>query len=317
MDAEPARVAEIARSGGRPHEQLAALLDRAENGGRAAAHLAEARSALMHYCGLQSCRHTKGPPRQLDRRTFRHSFLLPDGTVRVVWELEHNTRPDRAVHHAVFTGPEDLTLAEWEVDAAFGGPFVLPEPPHRRPPPAGPDEGNPGGPGRLPGRDGPSGPGAHLDLSDLLGLHDPAGPAGLTDLADLAGLGEPAGPDPQSALPGHRGRRRAYTEGDSAEHARRLLRRATNANAPGPGVRSRLRAALAHDISLVTRRSAVVAGRLVSWSLYEHAFLLLDGTELSLWEIDHTRTPSGEPVCEVYTSQDAALDTAVRRIEAG
>lgn len=55
----------------------------------------------------------------------------------------------------------------------------------------------------------------------------------------------------------------------------------------------------------------------MSWSLYEHAFLLLDGSELSLWEIDHTRTPSGDPVCEVYASQDAALDTAIRRIEAG
>jgi hypothetical protein len=79
----------------------------------------------------------------------------------------------------------------------------------------------------------------------------------------------------------------------------------------------RLRAAIAHDISIVTRRTAKVAGRQVSWALYEHAFLLLDGTELSLWEIDHTRTPSGEPVCELFTSQDAALDTAVRRIEAG
>ena len=111
--------------------------------------------------------------------------------------------------------------------------------------------------------------------------------------------------------------RRAYTEGDSAEHARRLLRRAANAGAPGTDVVARLRAAIAHDISIVTRRSALVAGRHVSWSLYEHAFLLLDGSELSLWEIDHTRTPSGDPVCEVYTSQDAALDTAIRRIEAG
>ena len=67
----------------------------------------------------------------------------------------------------------------------------------------------------------------------------------------------------------------------------------------------------------MTRRSTLVAGRTVSWSLYEHAFLLLDGSELSLWEIDHTRTPDGHPACEVYPTRDAALDTAVRRIEAG
>lgn len=277
MDAESARAAEVVRSGGRPTDQLAGLLERAENGEQAARYLAEVRSALMHYCGLQSCRHTKGPPRRLNRRTFRHSFLLPDGDVRVVWELEHNTRPDGAVHHAVFADREDLTLAEWEVDLAFGGSYGPAEPPsHAAPPPVRPlNTGGPAG-----------------DRAD-----DPL------DLDALPG-------------PGQETFRRAYTEGDSAEHARRLLRRATNTNAPGHDVLSRLRAALAHDISIVTRRSAMVAGRLVSWSLYEHAFLLLDGSEVSLWEIDHTRTPSGEPVCEVYTSQDAALDTAVRRIEA-
>jgi hypothetical protein len=270
MDAEPARAAEIVRSGGRPAEQLAGLLERAENGEQAAQHLKGVRSALMHYCGLQSCRHTKGPPRRLNRRTYRHSFLLPDGDVRVVWELEHDTRSDGAVRHAVFADREDLTLAEWEVDFAFGGSAGPAEPPPE--------------PGSTPS-----------------GRADGAGPA--DDDARSGG-------DRQAF-------RRAYTEGDSAEHARRLLRRATNPNAPGRDVLARLRAAMAHDISIVTRRSATIGGRLVSWSLYEHAFLLLDGSELSLWEIDHTRTASGEPVCEVYASRDAALDTAVRRIEAG
>ncbi|HEY5834594.1 DUF6227 family protein [Streptomyces sp.] len=273
MDAEPARAAEVVRSGGRPAEQLAGLLERAENREQAARYLAEVRSALMHYCGLQSCRHAKGPPRRLNRRTFRHSFLLPDGDVRVVWELEHNTRPDGAVHHAVFADREDLTLAEWAVDIAFGGSYGPPEPSSQAAPPP---------PALSPG-----------DQAD-----DPA------ELDALLATGQGT-------------YRRAYTEGDSAEHARRLLRRAANANAPGHDVLARLRAALAHDISIVTRRSAMIAGRLVSWSLYEHAFLLLDGSEVSLWEIDHTRTPSGEPVCEVYASQDAALDMAVRRIEAG
>jgi len=266
VDAEPEQAARIERSGGRPVEQVTGLLGRAENAAQAARHLAEARSALMHSCGLQSCRHAKGPPRRLDRRTYRHSFLLPDGSVRVLWELEHNTGPGDAVRYAVFTDREDLALAEWGVDAAFGVVSTIAE----LPPPA-----------------------LLMPLGSLDGTR-----------RDL----DEAVPPPATC-------RRAYTEGDSAEHAWRLLRRATNPGAPGPEVRARLRAAIAHDISIVTRRSALVGGRLVSWSLYEHAFLLLDGSELSLWEIDHTRTPSGVPVCEVYASQDAALDSAVRRIE--
>ncbi|WP_333769332.1 DUF6227 family protein [Streptomyces sp. IBSBF 2435] len=270
MDVEGADTAEPERSGGVPSEQLAGLLERADNGVAAARELSAVRFALMHYCGLQSCRHTKGPPRRMNRRTFRHSFLLPDGTVRVVWELEHDTGADALPHRSVFTEQEGLALAEWEVDMAFGGT---------------------NGPQELP--------------------YDPRGGVirperGAEDLDALLAAGRP-----ENAL------RRAYTEGDSAEHARRLLRRAANAGAPGSEVGIRLRAAIAHGISIVTRRSALVAGRHVSWSLYEHAFLLLDGSEVSLWEIDHTRTPSGDPVCEVYASQDAALDTAIRRIEAG
>ncbi|WP_327292318.1 DUF6227 family protein [Streptomyces sp. NBC_01198] len=268
MDVDGADTAEPERSGGAPGDQLARLLERADNGAAAARELNAVRSALMHHCGLQSCRHTKGPPRRLNRRTFRHSFLLPDGSVRVVWELEHDTGPDALPHRSVFTEQEGLTLAEWEVDTAFGGST---------------------GPQEMP-----------YDARDGL-RQDPAA-------EDLDAL---LAPGRENAL------RRAYTEGDSAEHARRLLRRAANAGAPGSEVGSRLRAAIAHDISIVTRRTALVAGRQVSWSLYEHAFLLLDGSELSLWEIDHTRTPSGDPVCEVYMSQDAALDTAIRRIEAG
>jgi Family of unknown function (DUF6227) len=277
MGADPARTvgADVVREGGRPAEQLARLLDRAANGERAAPHLAGVRDALMHYCGLQSCRHAKGRPRPMDRRTYRHSFLLPDGDVRLLWELEHNTGPDPAVRYAVFTDREDLAVAEWEADTAFA---------------------DPGGPAEpLAGRVVP--------------------PRGVADLASFAEFG----PTEAEALllPRREGCRRAYTENGSPEHAWRLLRRAANPNAPGEDVRRRLRAAAAHTISIVTHRSAVVAGLTVSWTLYEHAFLLGDGSEVSLWEIDHTRTPSGSPVCEVYGSRDAALDTAVRRIEAG
>jgi Family of unknown function (DUF6227) len=259
MHEEPAGAegSHVVRSGGTPSDQLAGLLARAADSARTARQLAGVRSALMHHCSLQSCRHTKGPPRRMDRRTFRHSFLLPDGGVRVLWELEHNTGPGGELEHAVFTGREGLALAEWDVDAVFGP---------------------------LPG------------------------PSELPSIAPAPDLPDTRGEDTL---------RRAYPEGDSPEHAWRLLRRAANRSALSPEVMARLRGAVAHDIGIVARRSAVVGGRLVSWALYEHAFLLRDGGELSLWEIDHTRTPSGDPVCEVYTTRDAALDMAVRRIEAG
>jgi hypothetical protein len=288
MDAEPAQTRDVARSGGGPAEQFAGLLARAENGGRLELELAEVRSALMHHCALHSCRHAKGPTRRLNRRTYQHSFLLPDGGVRVLWELEHDTDPDGVVRSVVFAGREDLAVAEWEADTAFGtsaGPVELPAAASGRP-----------DPGASGGRGGG-------------GVSEP--PAGDRS-GELPGLGI-AGGDRS----GRAAFRRTYTEGDSAEHAWRLLRRAANTGAPGDDVRDRLRAAVAHGISIVSRRSTVVAGRVVCWSLYEHAFLLPDGSELSLWEIDHTRTPGGHPVCEVYGSRDAALDTAVRRIEAG
>jgi hypothetical protein len=287
MDGEVAGTAEPERAGGTPADQLAGLVARATGGIDAAHELDALRTALMHHCGLQSCRHTKGPPRRMNRRTFRHSFLMPDGDVRLVWELEHDTGPGGAAHRTVFTQPEDLALAEWEVDLVFGGPTGPLEVPYDT------LGGAPQGSGPA---DGPR-PG---------GVHGGGDPGDADDLDALL-----ASAAPEHAL------RRTYTEGDSAEHARRLLRRAANPGAPGDELRARLRAAIAHDISIVARRSTQVAGRQVSWSLYEHAFLLLDGSELSLWEIDHTRTPTGNPVCEVYTSQDAALDTAVRRIEAG
>ncbi|BBB01602.1 hypothetical protein RVR_9097 [Actinacidiphila reveromycinica] len=274
---------DVVRAGGRPAEQLARLLGRAGNGAQAARHLAEARDALMHYCGLQSCRHAKGPPRAMDRRTYRHSFLLPDGSVRLVWELEHDTGPGGELVRAVFTDRGELALAEWAADAAFGPPLP---------------------PRTVPGADG-TGAFAGLALDGVRGLSEPPEPPD-----DPL----PSAPPPYAERPG---RRRAYTEAGSPEHARRLLRRAANTNPPGEDVRGRLHAAVAHTIGIVTRRSTRIAGRTVSWSLYEHAFLLPDGSELSLWEIDHTRTPNGNPVCEVYASRDAALDTAVRRIEAG
>ena len=52
------------------------------------------------------------------------------------------------------------------------------------------------------------------------------------------------------------------------------------------------------------------------FSLYEHAFLLHDGRELSLWEVEHTATPDGRHMCEVYPSKEDARDAMERRASA-
>ncbi|MEU8774734.1 DUF6227 family protein [Streptomyces sp. NPDC048606] len=102
-------------------------------------------------------------------------------------------------------------------------------------------------------------------------------------------------------------RHREYTVEQSADHARRVLRRAENGDRPGEGVASLLRSAYAHRITQAFGgRQALADGRDAGFSLYEHAFVLLDGSEFSLWEVEHTATPDGRHMCEVYASESAA-----------
>jgi hypothetical protein len=109
---------------------------------------------------------------------------------------------------------------------------------------------------------------------------------------------------------------RQYTEDHSAEHAWRVLRRAENSDAPGEKMRRLLLSAIGHDIAYVTGRHLRAGGRVVGWTLYEHAFLLATGEEISLWEVEHTMNPEGRPVCEVYEDERAACDAADGRLEA-
>jgi hypothetical protein len=109
---------------------------------------------------------------------------------------------------------------------------------------------------------------------------------------------------------------RQFTEGHSAEHAWRVLRRAENEDAPGEQMRRLLLSAIGHDITYVTGRHLRAGGRVVGWTLYEHAFLLATGEEVSLWEVEHTMNPEGRPVCEVYDAERAACDAADLRLEA-
>ncbi|MFG2501473.1 DUF6227 family protein [Streptomyces sp. NPDC048441] len=103
--------------------------------------------------------------------------------------------------------------------------------------------------------------------------------------------------------------RHTYVPDDSADHARRLLRRAENtmdAGRPGEDIERLLRSAFAHQITQAFGRPRLAGEARLCFSLYEHAFLLFDGSELSLWEVEHTVTPDKRHRCEVYASEDSA-----------
>ncbi|MFC4498706.1 MULTISPECIES: DUF6227 family protein [Streptomyces] len=110
------------------------------------------------------------------------------------------------------------------------------------------------------------------------------------------------------AVPPH-----VYVPDDSADHARRLLRRAENTDRPGTDTAELLTKAFAHQITQAFGRPCR-AGRIgLGFSLYEHAFLLRDGREISLWEVEHTATPDGRHMCEVYPSESDAREAMERR----
>jgi hypothetical protein len=102
--------------------------------------------------------------------------------------------------------------------------------------------------------------------------------------------------------------RRSFVPDRSADHARRVLRRAENADRPGEETARRLMDALAHEITQVYGRQYRIKDREVGFTLYEHAFLLMDGSEASLWEVEHTATPDGRHMCEVYDAQHTARE---------
>lgn len=105
---------------------------------------------------------------------------------------------------------------------------------------------------------------------------------------------------------------RSYPERDSPEHARRLLRRAENADRPGPEVLSRLQSACAHQIARLAKPCGAHRHHRVWCSVYEHAFLLDGGDEVSLFELEHNLTSDGQLVCEVYLDEATADQAADR-----
>ncbi|MET9434680.1 DUF6227 family protein [Streptomyces sp. NPDC006551] len=220
-------------------------------------------TALAHSSALHSSHHSAS----LHRSTYRHTYLLADGTALTLWELAHNAGRDGSEHHELYAEEAEARLAASRL-------------------PTGLD----------PGWDVERADGLDLDLDD-----DGDGDGDLESLSALLVRPIPAQP-------------RMYVSDNSADHARRVLRRAENADRPGEATARRLRLAFAHHITQAFGRLCPVeSGRGAGFTLYEHAFLLLDGSELSLWEVEHTATPDGRHMCEVYEDERAARDAMEHR----
>ncbi|MEV7401623.1 DUF6227 family protein [Streptomyces sp. NPDC091267] len=211
-------------------------------------------TALAHSSSLHSSHHSS----TLHRETYRHTYLLADGTPFALWELIHGGQRDAADprygsqpglrQHELYDDEADVHIAAARLTGGFHDTLLFG------------DEGH------------------QADLEILTAL-----------------MAAPPAPLP-----------RTYAPDNSADHARRVLRRAENGDAPGEGTARRLRAAFAHHITQIFGRQCQVDGRDAGFTLYEHAFLLLDGSETSLWEVEHTATPDGRHMCEVYGDEDTA-----------
>lgn len=376
-----------------PAHHLEILLARAQNPFDVCdAVLHRLRSAVMFRVELYGWRHRNTPPPTLRCSSFRHIFLLADGSSLLLWELCYDSEHGAHGHDGhsggvggqgtgdelceVYDCEESLRRSERRVHRRMGadGPGESAEDAGNR---AGADGA--GCPGESPGWDAleeePRGFGAEGVPSPFDGWPDlsgqplpdssPFGPPfdgspfdgppsdelpfadapfedrrfddpvlgnvafgelGAEDLEpgldrDLDDLGPAAerggGPARASfeflvAGSGAGAGRREYAERGSPDHARRLLRRAENEDRPGDETLRLLDKALAHQILHVPGPLAR-AGECHVWcSVYEHAFLLADGSEISLYELEHNLTGSGRLVCEVYLDESVAGQAAHR-----
>ncbi|TVL92573.1 DUF6227 family protein [Streptomyces sp. SAJ15] len=247
------------QQGGTHAELLDGLLARAQNGFEIdEALLVRLRDALMHQTELRSCRQCNEPRGPLGYSTYRHVFLLPDGSSVMLWELEHNTGADERPQYELYDDEGALLAAERRVHERTGG--------------------------------------GRWDEFDSVPLWIPE------QLLN--------GAPPMTTS-------RAYVSDNSPDHARRVLRRAENPDRPGEDVERLLTTAFAHDIALAPKPRRRSGGPDGTWCrFYEHAFLLADGDEISLWELEHNLTSDGRLVCEVYLDEVAAELAADRHARA-
>jgi hypothetical protein len=300
---------ESAESPETPQEFLARLISRALNSFELSDTLLHRLdTALAHDSSLHSAHHSAG----LHRITFRHTWLLADGAAVTLWELVHNTAPaphaqqtaspphEHTGHehprHEQAPSPESRREQAWVPDHSRSEQAWSPEQsrPERR---EGPWPEAPNGALRAVRTE--------QDQHELYADEQQLEAA----MARLPlPLDQPTGfdlpftvPLPPLPLPRH-----VYVPDNSADHARRLLRRAENPDRPDIDTLRLLGTASAHQISQAFGRPAVRAEARLAFSLYEHAFLLADGREVSLWEVEHTATPDGRHMCEVYATESAA-----------
>nr|WP_234010565.1 DUF6227 family protein [Streptomyces sp. SPB074] len=208
--------------------------------------LARLDSALAHDTSLHSAHHSA----TLHQETYRHCWLLPDGSDLTLWEVTRRGTAGDETLHEVYADHEEARVA------ASRAPFE-------------PTEWH-----TSPYDDEPS-------AADLIA---------------------------EEPVP-----HREYVPDNSADHARRLLRRAENEDRPRADIADLLRNAFAHEITQAFTRPGLRATAGIGFALYEHAFLLLDGTELSLWEVEHTATPDRRHMCEVYETEGEAHEAMERR----
>ncbi|MBO1337202.1 hypothetical protein J3486_38960 [Streptomyces sp. VRA16 Mangrove soil] len=295
-----------------PEEQLALLLGRSINSFELPDEtLEDIYCALAYDTSLHSAHHSAG----LHRETYRHTWLLADGRALTLWELVHNTGRDHITQHEVYVTEDEVHLATGR----------LPMPP----------EATPGfelevsiAPEPTEGQ-GATGVSGTTGAPGTTGTHGATDPSGAVDSTDASRASEAPWPGdahetPVTGIPGFPvqlppipPQRRVFGPADpdsSVDHARRLLRRAENPEVetrPGPGTARLLREACAHQIT-----QAFGCRLSPGFALYEHAFLLCDGCEVSLWEVEHTATPDGRHMCEVYLTQSAARAAIERRAAA-
>ncbi|WP_210732762.1 DUF6227 family protein [Streptomyces sp. RKND-216] len=244
------------------------------------------------------------PPAGLRCGRARHTFLLADGGVQTLWELWQVGAPHQ--EDPADDGPQGPRFEIYETEDALhrserrvhgGGPVPGP-----RSAGTGDDRPSPLGTDAL--RPHSTGPESFDELDD-------PDPLDTLDLLDAPGsLGSPG--DIEDLLLEEVTRSRPWWLEDSPGHARRLLRRAENPDRPGEETLRLLADARGHDIVHVPRPRACPPGLRLWCSLYEHAFLLADGTELRLYELEHNLTGGEGLVCEVYPDE-ADAERAARR----
>ncbi|MFE7122144.1 DUF6227 family protein, partial [Streptomyces sp. NPDC057654] len=107
---------------GAPAGQLSELLARAQNGFEIDEPMLERLgTALMHQAELRSYRQRNELPRPLRCNTYRHIFLLADGSSLLLYELEHDAGPDEWYLYEVYAEEAALDRAERRVHEWIGG----------------------------------------------------------------------------------------------------------------------------------------------------------------------------------------------------